>query len=118
MARDPTLDAFMAVGPLDSKITTEAIAATAAARGEPKFLPIDVSEAIALKYPLYESEEIAGSTFSSSPARPEDKIETVSVNHLIVARKSLSETAVAGFVRQLFNVRQVLAKEVPGAAKI
>src|SRR6266478_316164 len=76
MARDPTIDAFMAVGPLDSKITTEAIAATAAARGEPKFLPIEVSEAIAKKHPLYESEEIAGSIFSASPARPEDKIET------------------------------------------
>src|ERR1700716_192690 len=61
MARDPTIDAFMAVGPLDSKITTEAIATTAAARGEPKFLPIDVSDAIAKKYPIYESEEIAGS---------------------------------------------------------
>jgi TRAP transporter TAXI family solute receptor len=118
MARDPALDAFMAVGPLDSKITIEAIAATAKARGEPKFLPIDVSEAIAQKHPLYEAEEIPGSTFSASPARPEDKIDTVSVNHLIVARKSLSETAVGGFVRQLFAVRQVLAKEVPGAAKI
>jgi TRAP transporter TAXI family solute receptor len=118
MARDPAIDAFMAVGPLDSKITSEAIAATARAKGEPKFLPIDVSEAIAQKHPLYESEEIAGSTFNSSPARPEDKIETVSVNHLIVARKSLSETAVGGFVRQLFTVRQVLAREVPGAAKI
>jgi TRAP transporter TAXI family solute receptor len=118
MARDPSIDAFMAVGPLDSKITVEAIALTAKARGEPKFLPIDVSEAIAQKHPLYEAEEIHGSTFNSSPARPEDKIDTVSVNHLIVARKSLSETAVGGFVRQLFNVRQVLAKEVPGAAKI
>ena len=29
LARDPAIDAFMAVGPLDSKITTEAIAATA-----------------------------------------------------------------------------------------
>jgi TRAP transporter TAXI family solute receptor len=118
MTRDPAIDAFMAVGPLDSKITTAAIAASATAKGEPKFLPIDVSEAIAQKHPLYESEEIAGSTFNSSPARPEDKIETVSVNHLIVARRSLSETAVGGFVRQLFAVRQVLAKEVPGAAKI
>jgi TRAP transporter TAXI family solute receptor len=118
LAKDPAIDAFMAVGPLDSKITTEAIAATARAKGEPKFLPIDVSEAIAQKHPLYESEEIAGSTFNSSPARPEDKIETVSVNHLIVARKSLSETAVGGFVRQLFTVRQVLAREVPGASKI
>src|SRR5713101_6325962 len=118
MARDPNIDAFMAVGPLDSKLTTEAIAATAAARGEPKFLPIEVSEAIANKHPLYESEEIAGSIFSSSPARPEDKVETVSVNHLIIAPKSLSDTAVGTFVRQLFAVRQQLARELPSAGKI
>jgi TRAP transporter TAXI family solute receptor len=118
LARDPTLDAFMAVGPLDSKITTDAIAATAATRGEPKFLPIEVSEAIANKHPLYESEEIAGSTFSASPARPEDKVETVSVNHLIIAPKSLSDTTVGTFVRQLFAVRQQLAREVPSAGKI
>lgn len=37
LARDPSLDAFMAVGPLDSKITADAVAATARARGEPKF---------------------------------------------------------------------------------
>src|ERR1700682_413936 len=118
LARDPTLDAFMAVGPLDSKITTEAIATTAAARGEPKFLPVEVSEAIAQKHPLYESEEIAGSIFSSSPARPDDKVETVSVNHLIVAAKSVSETSIAGFARQLFTVRQQLARELPTAAHI
>jgi TRAP transporter TAXI family solute receptor len=118
MAKEPTLAAFMAVGPLNSKITTEAIAATARNRGEPKFLPIDVSEAIAEKHPLYESEEIPASTFSSSPARPDDKIETVSINHLIVARRSLSETTVGAFTRQLFVVRQSLAKEMPEAAKI
>ena len=103
----------MAVGPLDSKITIEAIAATAKARGEPKFLPIEVSETLAKKHPLYEAEEIPGSTFSPLPARPEDKIDTVSVNHLIIAPKTLSDTAVGGFVRQLFTVRQSLAKEVP-----
>ena len=118
MARDTALDAFMAVGPLDSKITTDAIAATAAARGEPKFLPIEVSEAIANKHPLYESEEIPGSTFSASPARPEDKVETVSVNHLIIAQKSLSDTTVGTLARQLFAVRQQLAREVPSAGKI
>ena len=118
MAHDTSLDAYMSVGPLDSKITAEAIAATARERGEPKFLPIDVSEAIAQKHPLYESEEIPGSIFSSSPARPDDKIETVSVNHLIVARRSLSETAVGNFTRQLFSVRQALARQLPGAANI
>jgi TRAP transporter TAXI family solute receptor len=118
MVRDPSIDAFMTVGPLDSKITADAITATARVRGEPVFLPIDVSEAIAQKHPLYESEEIPGSSFSSSPARPDDTVETVGVNHLIVALKSLSETAVTAFTRQLFAVRPSLARELPNAAKI
>ena len=118
LARDPTLDAFMAVGPLDSKITSDAIAATARARGEPKFLAIEASEAIALKHPRYESEEIPPSVFNANPAWPDDKVESVSVSHLIVARKALSETTVAAFFRQLFALRQAIARQVPGAARI
>lgn len=118
LARDPHLDAFMAVGPLDSKITSDAIAATARIRGKPKFLAVETSEAIALKHPRYESEEIPPSVFNADPAWPDDKVETVSVSHLIVARKTLSETTVAAFFRQLFAVRQAIAKQVPGAAHI
>src|SRR5215218_10328888 len=118
MARDQTIDAFMAVGPLKSKITVDAIAATAAARGEPKFLPIDVADAIAKKNPIYESEEIPASIFGSSPQRPEDKVDTVAVNHLIIAPKSLSDTAVTAFARQLFTNRQQLARELPTASQI
>jgi len=118
MVRDPSIDAFMAVGPLDSRITIEAITNTARLRGEPTFLAIDVSEALAHKHPLYESEEIPGSSFTSSPARPDDTVETVGVNHLIVAPKSLSDTTVGAFARALFTVRPTLAKEIPGAAKI
>jgi len=112
------IDAFMTVGPLNSKITSDAIVSTARVRGEPTFLPIDVSEAIASKHPLYESEEIPGSSFTSSPARPDDTVETVSVNHLIVAPISLSESTVGTFTRQLFAVRPSLAREIPEAAKI
>ena len=118
LARDPTIDAFMAVGPLDSKITSDAVAATARVRGAPKFLAIETSEAIALKHPRYESEEIPPSVFNADPAWPSDKIETVSVSHLIVARKSLPETTVAAFFRQVFAVRQAIARQVPGAAHI
>jgi TRAP-type uncharacterized transport system substrate-binding protein len=118
LARDPNLDAFMTVGPVDSKVTAEALAATTRARGQPKFLPIDVSEAIALKHPLYESEEIPGSVFNVNPAWPDDKLETISVSHLIVARKSLSEATVATLAKQVLADRQVLAREVPGAAHI
>ena len=118
MARDQSIDAFMAVGPLKSKITVDAIAATAAARGEPKFLPIDVADAIAKKNPVYESEEIPASIFGSSPQRPEDKVDTVAINHLIIAPKTLSETAVAALARQLFTNRQQLARELPIASQI
>jgi TRAP transporter TAXI family solute receptor len=118
LARNLTIDAFMAVGPLDSKITSDAIAATTRSRGEPKFLAIEASEAIALRHPRYESEEIPPSVFNADPASPDDKVETVSVSHLIVARKSLSETTVAAFFRQLFAVRQTIVRQVPGAAHI
>ncbi len=118
MVRDPSIDAFMTVGPLDSRITIEAITTTARLRGEPTFLAIDVSEALAHKHPLYESEEIPGSSFTSSPARPDDTVETVGVNHLIVAPKSLPDSTVGAFARALFTVRPTLAKEIPGAAKI
>ena len=116
LARDPTLDAFMAVGPLDSKMTSDAIAATVRSRGEPKFLAIEASEAIGLKHPRYESEEVPPSVFSANPAWPDGKVETISVNHLIMAQKALSETTVAAFFRQLFAVRQAIARQVPGAA--
>jgi TRAP transporter TAXI family solute receptor len=118
MVRDPTIDAFMTVGPLDSKITAEAITTTARLRGEPTFIPIDVSEAIAHKHPLYEAEEIPGSSFTASPARPDDKVDTVGVNHLIVAPKSLHDSTVGAFTRALFNVRPTLARELPIASKI
>jgi len=118
LARDPTLDAFMAVGPLDSKITSAAIAATVRERGEPTFLGIDASEAIALKYPRYDSDEIPPSVFGANPPLPDDKVETVSVDHLIVTRKALSETTAAAFYRQLFALRQTIARQVPGAAHI
>ncbi|CAL79836.1 conserved hypothetical protein; putative transport system, periplasmic component [Bradyrhizobium sp. ORS 278] len=118
LAQDPTLDAYLAVGPLDSKITADAIAATARARGAPTFLPIDASEAIALKHPRYEAEEIPASVFSAKPAWPEDKVDTISVNHLILAKKELSEARAAAFFRQLFAVRDTITQGLAGAAHI
>jgi TRAP-type uncharacterized transport system substrate-binding protein len=118
MAQDPSVDAFLAVGPLDSRITAAAIAATARLRGPPVFLPIDTSEAIALRHPRFEAEEIPGSVFSASPAWPEDKVDTLSVNHLILARKELSDANVAAFFRQLFAVRDTVTHQVAGATHI
>jgi TRAP transporter TAXI family solute receptor len=118
MVRDSSVDAFMTVAPLDSKMTIDAILATARQRGEPTFLSIDVSEAIAAHHPLYESEQIPGSAFTSFPARPDDTVETTGVNHLIVAPKSLSETTVTTLARQIFAAKPSLSSEIPAAARI
>lgn len=111
------IDAFIAVGPLNSKITADAIAATAK-NGEPTFLSLDTGEAIAQKYPAYDAGEIPAGSFGAKPQRPEDKIDTITFAHHIVARKSLSETTGAALTRELFSVRQQVQNEFPQSAKL
>lgn len=111
-------DVYLAAGPVNSKITTDAIAASTKDFGAPTFLAIDSADAIAQNHPVYEASEIPAGTYGGSPARPEDEVKTISFSHHIVARKSVSETTIAAFTRQLFAVRQQLVTEFPLAAKI
>jgi hypothetical protein len=107
----------MAVGPVNSRITAEAIAASIKEGGEVSFLSIDSSEAIAQNHPVYEAAEIPAGAFGSAD-RPEEEVKTISFAHHIVARKGLSDTTIAAFTRQLFSVRQQLMSDFPLAAKI
>jgi len=115
--RNQKADAYLAAGPVNSKITVEAITASAKEGGAPTFLAIDSAEAIAQNHPEYESADIPAGAFGS-PDRPDDEVKTVSFNHHIVARKGLSESTVSAFTHQLFSVRQLLLSEFPLAAKI
>jgi TRAP transporter TAXI family solute receptor len=117
-AKSQKADAFLAAGPVNSKITSEAIAASLHDGGAPTFLAIDTADAIATNHPAYEASEIPAGAFGGSPARPDDDVKTIGFSHHIVARKSLSETTVAAFTRQLFAVRQTVMAEFPLAAKI
>ena len=110
-------DAYLAAGPVNSKITTDAIAASIREGGSPTFLAIDSAEAIAQNHPAYEAAEIPAGSLGGA-GRPEDEIKTISFSHHIVARRGLSESTVAAFTRQLFGVRQSLKNDFPLAAKI
>src|SRR6202140_2179225 len=116
--RNQKADAYLAAGPVNSKIIAEAIAASTRDGGAPTFLAIDSAEAIAQNHPMYEASEIPAGAFGGSPDRPDDEIKTISFSHHIVARKGLSESTVAAFTRQLFAIRQQLMTEFPLAAKI
>jgi TRAP transporter TAXI family solute receptor len=111
-------DAYLAAGPVNSKITADAIAASTRDGGAPTFLAIDSAEAIAQNHPNYEASEIPAGTFGGSPDRPDEEVKTIGFAHHIVARKDLPESTVAAFARQLFAIRQSVMAEFPLAAKI
>jgi TRAP transporter TAXI family solute receptor len=115
--RSQKADAYIAAGPVNSKITSDAIAASSRDGGAPKFLAIDAAEAIAQNHPMYEAAEIPAGSFGGAD-RPDDEIKTISFSHHIVARRGISESTIAAFTRQLFAVRQSLKSEFPLAAKI
>ena len=116
--RSNKADAFFAVGPANSQITTDAIAATVRDGGTATFLPIDLANSIETKYPIYDATEIAPGAFGGSPARPDESVKTISFGTHIVARKSISDQTVATFTRQLFSMRQALIADNPQAARM
>ena len=115
--RSQRADAYVAAGPVNSKITTDAITASTRDGDTPTFLAIDAAEAIAQNHPAYEASEIPAGSLGSAD-RPEEEVKTISFSHHIVARRGISETTIAAFTRQLFAVRQSLKNEFPLAAKI
>lgn len=116
--RNQKADAYLAAGPVNSKITADAINASMRDGGTPTFLAINSAEAIAQNHPMYEASEIPAGAFGGSPGKPDDEVKTISFAHHIVARKGLSESTVAAFTRQLFAIRQQLMTQFPLAAKI
>jgi TRAP transporter TAXI family solute receptor len=116
--RNQKAHAYLAAGPVNSKITADAIAASTRDGGTPKFLAIDLADAIAQNHPAYEASEIPAGTFGGAPDKPEEEVKTISFSHHIVARKGISESTIAAFTRQLFAIRQNLKTEFPLAAKI
>jgi TRAP transporter TAXI family solute receptor len=116
--RNQTADAYLAAGPVNSKITADAIAASTRDGGTPTFLAIDAAEAIAQNHPAYEASEIPAGAFGGSPGRPEEEVKTISFTQHIVARRGVAESTIAAFTRQLFAIRQSVMAEFPLAAKI
>jgi TRAP transporter TAXI family solute receptor len=117
-ARTQRVDAFLAAGPLSSKITSDAISASQRDGGEPTFLAVDAADAIAQNIPAYDAAEITAGSLGGVPPRPDDDVKTISFSHHIVALKSLSDATVATLTRQIFAVRQNVISEVPAASKI
>lgn len=115
--RNHSVDVFVTAGPVNSRITADAISASAR-EGNPTFIAIEAADAIAERNPAYEATEITAGAYGASPSRPDDSVKTISFAHYIVARKTLSEATVTTLTRSLFAARQSVASDVPQAPPI
>lgn len=116
--RDKHVDVIFAAGPVTAKFITDAIRAASSAKEGPTFLPVDAAEAIENRNPLYEATEIKEGVFGGNKPLPDEDIKTIGFSHYLLARRSVSEGVVGDFTKHLFNARQRLSAEFPGAAKI
>lgn len=116
---DGSIDAVMAVGPPTERVQTGALkAVTEAGKGQPRFIPVEDTEAIAQRFPVMEPVLLVRGIYGGTPPRPAEEIETVAVAHRLVANKALSQNQIAEFTRTLMAAKPLIAAEVPAAARI
>jgi TRAP transporter TAXI family solute receptor len=116
--RDKPVDVIFAAGPVTARFIADAIKAASSAKSGPTFLAVDAAEAIENRNPLYEATEIKEGVFGGQKPLPDEDIKTIGFSHYLLARRGLSDGVVGDVTKHLFNARQRLSAEFPGAAKI
>jgi len=89
-----------------------------ARRGTYVLNALDAAKAISRKYPAVSEETIASGTLSASPALPEEDVETVGMQWLLVAQSSLSTPTVSDLARLIYENKSELALDGGFASKI
>jgi TRAP-type uncharacterized transport system substrate-binding protein len=111
--------ALLAIGPAGpGPIADAARAIRAATKKDPKFLDFDEADAIAARYPAYESLDIPKGTFSGSPPVPSDDATALAGTVRLVSRPSLSQFGAGEITRIVLATKARLAASEPGVGQI
>ena len=89
-----------------------------ARRGTYALNAIDAAKPLTRKYPVLSEETIASGTLSASPALPEEDVETVGLQWLLVAQSTLPKATVSDLARIIYENKTELALEGGFASKI
>ena len=89
-----------------------------AKRGAFTLNSIDAAKALARKNPALSDETIAAGTLSSSPAIPEEDVETIGLHWLLVASSRLSAVTAGDLARTIYENKTELALADGFASKI
>lgn len=79
---------------------------------------IDAAKAITRKHPALSEETVTTGMLSASPTLPEEDIETIGLQWLLVAQSSLSTTTVSDLARIIYENKAELALDGGFASKI
>nr|WP_249158759.1 TAXI family TRAP transporter solute-binding subunit [Bradyrhizobium jicamae] len=79
---------------------------------------IDSAKALARKYPAISEETVSTGMLSSSPAIPDDDVDTIGLEWLLVAQSRMSTTTAAELARLIYENKSELALDDGFASKI
>jgi TRAP transporter TAXI family solute receptor len=111
--------ALIAVGPAGPGSIAETVRVIrTVTKKPPKFLDLDVADAISNRYPVYDSDEIPAGAFVGQPAIPGESVTTIAATVRLVTTPSLSNYAAGELTRLLLVTKAKVASTVPGAGQI
>jgi multimeric flavodoxin WrbA len=101
-----------------SKIMKDKAYEQYAKRGGFTLNAIDSAKALARKYPAISEETVATGMLSSSPAVPDDDVDTIGLEWLLVAQSKLSATTAGDLARIVYENKAELVLDDGFASKI
>ena len=101
-----------------SKIMKDKTYEQFAKRGGFTLNAIDSAKALARKYPAISEETVATGMLSSSPAVPDDDVDTIGLEWLLVAQSKMSTTTAGDLARIIYENKSDLALDNGFASKI
>jgi TRAP-type uncharacterized transport system substrate-binding protein len=112
-------DAALAVGPIGPGEAVDLVSAIAkATEGAPEIMAIDEGDAIAKRFPRFESIDIPEGAFKAHPLTPNDTVKTVAVSYRIVAPSTMLNIVAGAIGRAIFRSKAKLMEATPLANQI
>jgi TRAP transporter TAXI family solute receptor len=112
------VDVLFVAGAAAGAAISGAVTAATQNGDAPTFLAIDQADGIAKRNPVFDSVDVDAGTFGGKPPTPDDSLKSLSFDEYLVARKSYSESVIAGLSKVIYSSRQALAAAMPGEIKI
>ncbi len=112
-------EAVVVFGSLGSGEISDAFASIRKAfKDKPTFLDIAEADAIAARWPAYESIEIKQGTFGGAPPEPAEAINTFAVSVRLVSRTSLPDRVAGELTRLLLSTKAKLVTSLPAVGQM